>query len=80
MTRIIVKAKVGADGVLHLDVPVGMAYANSEVKVTIESAAARSPIAMTEQEWHDFIDRTAGTWQGDFERPAQGEFEKWEEF
>jgi len=71
----IVKSKVGADGVLHLDVPLGTADANRDVQITIEPVAGRAFIAMTEQEWHEFIDRTAGTWQGEFERPEQGELE-----
>ena len=34
MTRMILSARVGADGVLH--VPLGQAEANQEVRVTIE--------------------------------------------
>ena len=36
MTRITVKSRVGADGVLHLDLPVGQADADKEVQVTVE--------------------------------------------
>lgn len=64
MTRIVMKSKVGADGTLHLDVPVGLEAANREVRIVIESEPAAS-----EQEYHEFLRRTAGAWQGDFGRP-----------
>ncbi|MCI0642828.1 MAG: hypothetical protein L0Y72_01805 [Gemmataceae bacterium] len=70
MTRITLSARVGADGVLH--VPLGTAEANQDVRVTIEPAGGP---AKSRQEYLDFIDATAGAWQGDFERPEQGEYE-----
>ena len=72
MAPIHLKAKVGPDGVLHLDVPIGAEEANHEVDVTVEPAKP----AMTQEEWHKFIAETAGSWLGDFERPEQGEFEE----
>ena len=77
MNRIVLKSKVGADGVLRGAVPVGAEEANREVQVTIEPAAARRP--MTQEEWQNFILSTAGTWEGDFERPEQGEYEQRDE-
>lgn len=73
MNRMVVHSRIGADGVLHLAVPVGPADADKEVTVTIESA---SPRAMTQDEWRLFILSTAGAWQGEFERPDQGEYEQ----
>lgn len=72
MTRIVVKSKVGADGVLQLNVPVGAAEANREVQVTIEPAP---PQPKANQEYLDFLERTAGAWQGEFERPELGNYE-----
>jgi hypothetical protein len=72
----VVKSKVGPDGVLQLNVPVGPADANREVQVTIEPA---SPTHTTQEEWREFIRTTAGAWQGGFERPPQGEYEKRDE-
>jgi hypothetical protein len=69
MTRMTLNARVGADGVLH--VPLGQAEANREVRVTIEPTA--SPAANSD--YLDFLKRTAGAWQGDFERPEQGSYE-----
>jgi hypothetical protein len=39
MNRIVVHSRVGADGVLQLAVPLGVAEADREVEVTIEPAA-----------------------------------------
>ena len=72
MNRMIVKSHVGADGVLKVIVPVGMADANREVEVTIEPLPRA---AKSGQEYLDFLRATAGAWQGDFQRPEQGEWE-----
>lgn len=72
MTRTIIKSQIGTDGVLHLDIPMGMSEAGRQVQITIEPDA----IALKAQQDHrDFLDATAGAWQGDFERPEQGEYE-----
>ena len=72
MTRIVVHSKVGPDGVLHVDLPLGSSGANREVRVIVEEVAEKST-ASNGQDWNDFIRSTAGAWQGEFERPAQGE-------
>ena len=74
MTRTIVKSRVGADGVLAVEVPLGKAEANREVTVTIEPVSTKP--AMTQEEWSAWVLSMAGTWQGDFERPEQGEYEQ----
>jgi hypothetical protein len=71
MTRITLNAHVGADGVLH--VPLGAAEANREVRVTVEPTTP--PTAASRQDYVDFLQATAGAWQGEFERPEQGEYE-----
>lgn len=73
MNRMIVKSRVGADGVLHVHVPIGAADANCEVLVTIEPAAA--PPRHSHQDYLNFLRATAGAWQGEFERPPQDDFE-----
>lgn len=73
MNRMIVKSRVGADGVLHVDVPLGTDEAGREVLITIEPESVPSK---TQQEYWDFLDSTAGAWQGEFERPDQGQFEE----
>jgi hypothetical protein len=71
MTRMTLSARVGADGVLH--VPLGENEANREVRVTIEPASSSD--LKTKQEHLDFLQATAGAWQGNFERPEQGPYE-----
>jgi hypothetical protein len=73
MTRMTVKSRVGADGVLHVTVPVSPADANQEVQVTIEPLG---PPPMTQEEWRAFVLSTAGKWEGDLERADQGEYKE----
>ena len=76
MSTVVITSKVGADGVLHLDVPVGAASANQEVKVTIQALPPR----MTQEEWREFIQRSAGSiTDPTFRRHEQGEYEKRDE-
>ena len=71
MNRMIVRSHIGTDGMLHLDIPVGATEAGRQVQITIEPGANTK----TPQEYWDFLDATAGAWQGDFERPDQGDYE-----
>jgi hypothetical protein len=72
MSRIVVHAKAGPDGTLHLDLPLGSEQAGREVRVVIESVAK----PLTQAEYAAWVQSMAGTWQGDFERPPQGEYER----
>jgi hypothetical protein len=72
LDRLVVISRIGGDGVLHLDLPVGLADAEREVRVTVEPL----PESMTQEEWRQSVLSTAGKWQGEFERPAQGEYEE----
>jgi len=77
MTHIELKTKVGPDGMLSLTVPIGIAEANREVKVIVESVAP----PMTPEEWRRFIGETAGSISDPtFRRHEQGEYEQREEF
>jgi len=76
MNRIVIKARVDSHGVLQLNLPVGVAEANREVQITIEPV----PPAMSQEEWRRHIMETAGKWEGEFERPEQGEYEQRESF
>ena len=73
MNRMVVKSTVSSDGVLHLALPVGIEEANKQVQVTVESAL---PVPVSQEEWQELILSTAGKWQGEFERPEQGEYEQ----
>jgi len=73
MNRIVVKSKVSSDGILHLSLPIGMDEAEKDVQVTVEPFAPAKP--MTREQWAAWVESMAGTWQGDFQRPPQGEYE-----
>jgi hypothetical protein len=72
MNPIVLTSKVGPDGVLRLTLP--LTTADQEVRVTVEPIVPKKD--MTPEEWRAFILSTAGSWQGEFERPAQGELEE----
>jgi hypothetical protein len=77
MNRIIIKSRIGADGMLHVTVPVGAADANREVQVTIDPVSV--PV-MTQEEWRNFVLATAGSiTDPSFVRHEQGEYERREE-
>jgi hypothetical protein len=77
MNRVVVHSHVGADGVLHLTVPMGKADAGREVQVTVEPVG---PSAMTQEEWRRFVLSTAGTiTDPSFVRHEQGQYERREE-
>jgi hypothetical protein len=73
MNRIVVKSKVSGDGILRLSAPIGLDEAEKDVQVTVEPSTPATP--MTREQWGDWVDSMAGTWQGDFQRPPQGEYE-----
>jgi len=76
MNRMVLHSRVGRDGVLHIEVPIGAADADQEVQVTIDPVPA---VPLTQEEWRQFVLSTAGAWQGDLERPEQGEYEERDE-
>jgi hypothetical protein len=79
MNRMVFHSRIGADGVLHITVPIGKEDAEREVQVTIDPAPVGPP-PMTEQEWRDFVLATAGSiTDPSFARREQGEYERREE-
>ena len=72
MDKIVLNERLNGDGVLHLELPLGISEAGRGVRVTVEPD---EPRAMTPEEWRAWVLAMAGTWQGDFERPEQGELE-----
>ena len=73
MNRMVVKSKVGSDGVLHLNLPLGAEDAEREVLVTVES----SPPAMTQEQWRAWVESMAGSiTDPNFERPPQLPYEE----
>ncbi|MBO0700800.1 MAG: hypothetical protein J2P46_20565 [Zavarzinella sp.] len=71
MSRIEITSTVGADGVLR--VPLPPANAGRQVRVTVEDVPRP---AVSADEWRAGVLKFAGAWQGEFERPDQGEYEE----
>jgi hypothetical protein len=77
MNRMVVNSRIGADGILHITVPIGKADADREVQVTIDPV---HPSRMTQEEWRCFVLSTAGSINDPtFVRHEQGEYEHREE-
>lgn len=75
MTPTTITSRVGADGSLPL--PLMPAIANRDVRITVETIGEPPP--MTEEqwaEWRAWVRKMAGSWQGDLERPPQGDYEE----
>jgi hypothetical protein len=78
-------AHIGPDGRLELNLP--SEFANTDVILTIRPANG-APIQRIadiqdpeerRRRWQDWVEQTAGKWEGELERPPQGEFEVREE-
>lgn len=78
MNQVILNSRVGADGVLRVTLPLGQADADREVQVIVSPMTPTTP--MTKDEWKTWVESMAGSWQGEFERPPQGEFEERDPF
>jgi len=84
MNKVILTSQVGADGVLHVSVPLKPEDANKTVRVTVEpldESATAATRPTTREEWLKFIEKTAGSiTDPTFERPPQGDYEQRDEF
>ena len=60
-----IHSRVGKDGVLNLQVPLGLSDADSEVLVTIQPLEASAATSTTDrQAWHAFVRETYGSCAG----------------
>ncbi len=72
MTTLQTRASVGVDGNVNVVIPVGKEEAGTEVLVTI----APAPPRLSQKEWLEIIDRTAGSIDDPtFFRQPQGDYE-----
>ncbi len=72
MASIVMLSRSGPDSKLHLEIPVGQPDTEFEVEVVVRS---KQP-SVSQQDYLAFLQKTAGAWQGEFERPEQGEPEE----
>lgn len=78
MNRITLKSRVSEDGTLRLSLPLGAQEAGHDVQVTVEPFDVSPP--MTSEAWQAWVTSMAGSWQGEFERSPQGDFEQRDPF
>ena len=77
MTTIQTKSHVGSDGLLHLSLPVDVKDMDLDVTVIVHPSTQGKKTLATYAEWLQFIEDTAGSWQGEMlERSDQGEFQQ----
>ena len=78
MFPIRMKARVGEDGVLLVQIPIGMEAMGREELVTIKAAPESSDGESARQrEWHQILKETYGSCAGmGLERPDQGVLEE----
>lgn len=68
-----IRSHVGTDGVLRLEVPTEFSDADLEVTVLLSPAGSTTS---TTAEWQPgFFTEVIGSWEGELNRPDQGEFE-----
>lgn len=81
MQSITLRSHIGPDGILHLDVPVGIHDAEIEVMVTIRPIAPNLDRNLgVDQGWPEgFFEKTFGSIP-DLEREPQGELQEREPF
>lgn len=60
MQSITLRHRVGEDGILHLDVPVGLNDAELKVTITFKEVASATTIS-EELEWKEFVEKTYGS-------------------
>lgn len=77
MSPIILRSRVGVDGMLRMVVPVGSAEAERPIRVTIESIPSE---AAGSENYINWLDRIAGRWQGELERIPVADFEQRDSF
>jgi hypothetical protein len=78
MQSIKLKKRVGADGILHLDIPVGITDKEVEIMVIYQPLETPTqPKTPQQRGWNPgFFEEVIGGWVGEpLERPEQGEYE-----
>lgn len=86
MQTLTLKSHVGADGILHLDIPIGLQNQSLEIVLVVqtmpnmESKIAEDIVtaqADTSETLERFFTKTAGSWEGPtLTRESQGNYEE----
>ena len=73
--------KTSPQGILHIAMQTGLTNADVEVILIVNETSANGAAKPVDRDaWNKFVDETAGAWESEFVRPAQGEFEQREPF
>jgi hypothetical protein len=83
MRSIKLKSRIGSDGILHLDIPVGLTDKDLDVMIIFQATEPQATVSAPESlGWPSgFFERTAGSIQDEtFIRHPQGDFEAREPF
>jgi hypothetical protein len=77
MRSILIRSRVGADGVLHLDVPSDLVETDVEVMVILQPVSQPDLGRTGEPGWPPgFFENVVGGWQGErLKRECEGEYE-----
>lgn len=87
------RSRTNPQGVLSIAMPIGLPSADVDVVLVVSESTQTRPAnapangapegvagPMDAAAWNQFVDETAGAWEGEFVRPPQGEFEEREPF
>lgn len=82
MKSVTLRSYVGEDGVLNLQVPVGITNTDLEVMVIVQPLVQSEAQTAEHTGWiPGFFEEVIGSWEGEpLVRPDQGEYEVREEF
>lgn len=77
MKSIKLQSHVGSDGILKLEIPLGLTDADLEVLVVVQPLISLASTTPEDLGWPPgFFEETAGVWQGDpLIREEQGDYE-----
>lgn len=77
MRSILIRSRVGADGMLHLDIPSDLVGTEVEVMLILQPIAQPTPCRLNEVAWAPgFFVTTIGGWEGGpLTRESEGEYE-----
>jgi hypothetical protein len=77
MRSILIRSRVGADGILHLDVPSDLAETDVEVMVILQPVNQPDLGRAEELGWPpEFFENVVGGWQGErLKRESEGRYE-----
>lgn len=80
MQTIKLHSHVGEDGILHLDVPVGIADTDLEITITVQTAIAKTETKQGKGWPPGFFEETFGSLKDEgLEIDSEGVFDDWDE-